>query len=552
MKLLLKVYALALGLSAALLLPRATLAGPVSSQGTEFWLTFPAQYLVPSLPQALDLFILSQGGASGEVSIAGLSFAQAFSVGPNSAVTVVVPETAMLSAADGVQNLGIHVTANSNITVFGLEYEQYATDGYLALPVGAIGAQYWVASYTADVNQGATTTISDTEFAVAASQNSTSVTITPSQAVGSHPAGVPYTVALNQWETYQLQGDVLGSDLTGTQVASNVPVALFGANACADVPVSYTTCNMLLEQEIPLTTWGTAFVTVPFATRSSDTFRYLSSANGTVVSVNGAAVATLNQGQFYEQMLSSASYITSTAPILVMHYSNSHTYDNVASGDPCDITVPPISDYGTIYQLAAPTTGFSSNYLNVAAPSGEAGAIQLDGAPIPAASFTAVGGSGYSAAQVSIGTGYHQLSGAQPFGVESYGFSPRDAYGYPGGMVFTGLPTLTPSPTPTLTPTPTNSFTPTPVCEIKVWPVPFNPKYAVGGVLKMDCLQPGDQVSYYTLSGELVFQASSSGGEVDWNGTNTQGAPVTPGLYFYAVIRNGNMAARGKLILVRN
>ncbi len=402
-------------------------------------------------PQTLDLFILSQNNASGQVSIPGLTYSQSFSVAANQAATLVLPTGAMLTTPDGVQNLGIHVTADNQISVFGLEYEQFATDGYLALPVGATGNSYWVASYGADVGQAATA-IGSSEFAVVASQDSTRRSpITPAITGGAHAAGVPYTVALNQGQAYQLQADLLTNDLTGTQVAASDPVALFGANGCADVPVSFVTCNMLLEQELPLSTWGTGFITVPLAGRSSDTFRYLSASNGTVVSVNGAAVATLNQGQFFEQMLSTPSFISATAPIMVMQYSNSHSYDNatyggVAMADPSEITVPPISDYGTAYQTFAPSPGFTLNFLNVAAPDGSVGSVLLDGAAIPAGNFIAVGASGYSSAQVTVGTGVHQLSGHLPFGVVSYGFDTRDAYGYPAGMIFNNLPTLTPSP----------------------------------------------------------------------------------------------------------
>ncbi len=530
-------------------LPSRTLAGPVSTQGTEFWLTFPTQYLISS--QTLDLFIVSSTNASGQVSIPGISYVQSFSVAANSAVTLVVPSGAMLTTVDGVQDLGIHVTSDNLISIYGLEYEPHATDGYLALPVGAIGTQYWVASYTADVNGGAATAIGSSEFAVVASQNSTSVTITPAVTVGSHTAGAAYTVALNQGQAYQLQAPNLGSDLTGTQVSANNSVALFGANACADVPVSYVTCNMVLEQELPLSTWGTAFITIPLAGRSSDTFRYLSSANGTVINVNGTAVATLNSGAFFEQMLSTASYVTATAPILVVQYSNSHayegaTYGGVAMADPSEITVPPISDYGTTYQTVAPSTGFTYNFLNVAALNSAVGLILLDGTALPPGSFTAVGASGYSSAQVTIGTGFHQLSGPQPFGVESYGFDVRDAYSYPAGMIFSSLPTLTPTPSPTIT------STPTPVCVIHVWPVPYNPKTAFGGFFKMDCLQPNDMVSFFTLSGELVQKVTVSGGEYDWNGLNTKGSPVASGIYFYVVQRNGNVVKRDKFILTRS
>jgi hypothetical protein len=539
-----------LGTLAAFLIPPFAMAGPVSSQGTEFWLTFPTQYLIN--PQTLTLSILSQTSATGQVSIPGLSYNQSFSLVANNAVTLVVPTGAMLTTMDGVQNLSIHVTSDNNISVFGLEYEQFATDGYLALPVGAIGTNYWVCNYTADVAQGPTTTIGSSEFAVVAAEDSTSVTITPPITVGPHPAGAPYTVALNRGQAYQLQANLFTNDLTGTQVASNFPVALFSANGCADVPVSFGTCNMLLEQELPLSTWGTSFITIPLAGRNKDTFRYLASANGTIVSVNGSAAATLNQGQFFEQMLSTASSVTATAPILVMQYSNSHQFDGVTMGDPCQITVPPISDFGTSYQTSAPSTGFTFNFLNVAAPNLTVGAVLLDGTAIPAGNFTLVGASGFSSAQVTIGTGFHQLSGPQPFGVESYGFDTRDAYGYPAGLVFTSLPTLTPSPTPTITPTPPPAPTLTPVCEIKIWPVPFNPKNAVGGLLKMDCLQPGDKISFYTLAGERVQQATAAAGHYEWDGTNQQGSPLAPGIYFYAVERNGTVVKRDKFILMRS
>jgi hypothetical protein len=172
--------------------------------------------------------------------------------------------------------------------------------------------------------------------------------------------------------------------------------------------------------------------------------------------------------------------------------------------------------------------------------------VTLDGAVIPAGSFTGVGTSGYSSAQVTVGTGLHQLSGPQPFSVESYGFDVRDAYGYPGGMVFSSLPTLTPTPSPTFTPTPT------PVCVIHAWPVPYNPKTAVEGFFKIDCLQPNDTVSFYTLSGELVKKDTASSGEYDWNGFNMQGSPVASGIYFYVVQRNGSVVKRDKFILMRS
>ena len=152
-------------------------------------------------------------------------------------------------------------------------------------------------------------------------QDNTSVTIDPSENVGSYTAGTPYTVNLNQGQVYQL-GDDGNGDLSGTSITSNNPVAVFAGNSCADVPSDQAACNTITEEMTPTQTWGTNFLTEPLATRSGDTFRFMASENGTTVKVNGSSVATLNAGQLYETILTSASEVTSNNPIQVMQYSN--------------------------------------------------------------------------------------------------------------------------------------------------------------------------------------------------------------------------------------
>lgn len=566
-----------LSLTAIFLPTQAVFPALLDNQGNDFWLVFPYQYLNGTpVPQIL---IASSVNANGLVEIPSLSFTAPFSVAAQSAVTVAVPPASILTIVDGVQNLGIHVTSDQNISVFGLEYEQYATDAYLALPTAAWGIDYWVASYSADISiSGPATAIGATEFAVAAFQNATSVTITLPVSTASHTAGVPYTVALNQGDAYQLQDNILGHDLTGARVSSDKPVALFGAHSCVDIPVSFVTCNMLLEQEPPTSVWGTAFVTAPLATRAQDTYRFLAESPGTVVSVNGTPVATLGAGQFFEQMLSAASYITATAPILVMQYSESHTYDGASMGDPSMTAVPPITDYAGQYQVVTPYTGFTLNYLNLVVPTGSAGNITLDGGLIPAGSFNAVGTSGYSTAQVAVTTGYHGLSGPVSFLVEAYGFDVRDAYLYTGGMVFPPTPTLTPTGTPTTTPTVTPTFTlsmtptitftptytptvtvtptvtpsPTPTCEIQLWPNPYFPQSAVRGTLKAGCLEAGDRVSLFTVSGEIVWDQTAASDRLEWDGKNQSGKWVADGVYFYAIQRGVQVVKRGKILIVRH
>src|SRR5690606_29547875 len=129
------------------------------------------------------------------------------------------------------------------------------------------------------------------------------VTITPSVATGARPAGVPYQVAMERGHTYQLRnvgGE--GTDLSGTVITSNKPVAVFSGHQCANVPIGVPFCDHLVEQLTPTVTWGRSFLTEPLATRSGgDTFRVMASEDGTAVFVDGAQVATLNRGQVHEQ-----------------------------------------------------------------------------------------------------------------------------------------------------------------------------------------------------------------------------------------------------------
>lgn len=66
-------------------------------------------------------------------------------------------------------------------------------------------------------------------------------------------------------------------------------------------------------------------------------------------------------------------------------------------------------------------------------PVAAVGAVSLDGAAIPADSFTAIPGSGYAAAALRVEPGTHRLASDAPFGVVVYGFDQDDSYGYAGG-----------------------------------------------------------------------------------------------------------------------
>ena len=448
-------------MAASAAFPGLASSATTSNLGTEFWLTFPNECTLTN-PHQMELYISCAVNTTGTVAIPAASFTANFTVPAGGMAIVDLPDTSIVSTLDGVVTKGaIHVTANADVAVIGFPYEQYLTDAYLGLPISALGSNYMVSSFpTQNLSPSA-----GSEFAVVASQNGTTLTIVPSVTTGIHPAGVPYTVSLNQGDVYELIDQTPGNDLTGTIVNSNLPVAMMDGTEQSDVPDgNYSSANYLVEQAWPVADWGTDFLTVPIATRTGgDLFKVLAYSNGTQVKLNGTLIATLNAGQSVTQEIAAASEITTSQPANVSQFSNSLSYDGNSMSDPYMVTVPPISAYASSYIVGAPLSNFPVNYINLTVPTASVGSVLLDGTAVPAASFSPIGTSAYSGAQVSVGPGSHSLSGSVNFGVISYGFAGSDGYGYPGALLLiVNPPAFTPTPTSNSTPTNTPTITMTP------------------------------------------------------------------------------------------
>ena len=404
----------------------------LSNAGTEFWLGFSSNCL--SCGSAVQtLYITGDTTTTGTVSIPGLSFSESFSVTPGTVTPVHLPETEMLTS-DGIEEKGIHVTAASPIVVYGLSDLVFTTDAYTALPASVDGTNYTLLAFGSGLG-------GNSELSVVATQNDTEVTITPSVAGGesdTRPAGVPYTVTLNQGQEYQLRATVNPEDLTGTKITSTAPVSVYGGEQCANIPNNnYDACDYIVEQNVPDAAWGTSFLTEPLKTRhDGDDFELVADQNETEVKLNGSTVATLNAGEHYAQEVEMPSEWTSNKPIELSQDSNSSTYDGT-TGDPSMMIIPPYQQFETGYTITTPydSNTVFENYVNLVVPKSAVGVVAVDGTPVSATEYNPIGSSEFEGAQVDLAPGSHVITGnGQPFGAFSYGFSEYNAYSYYGGM----------------------------------------------------------------------------------------------------------------------
>lgn len=423
-----------------------------SSRGSDFWLTFLDNGHPFGEPghSGLSFAVTAETDTTGGVSFYGQGEWHTNYFAVRAGVTTVVPiadfwTDPTLAYSDAIQNNAIHITTGNEVSVYALNYLDFSTDGYLALPASLLGTEYVVLGYkNSPDTRNPAEAVGGTQFAIVATEDNTQVAITPTLTTGSRVAGVPFQITLHQGQTYRLMNvDSLTGDLSGTTISADKPVAVFGGHQCANVPAGVPACDHLVEQLPPVNLWGRQFVTMPLAGRSGgDTFRILAMTNGTLVAVNGDVVARLNRGQFHERTNVGPTQISASEPVLVAQYANGQVFDGSA-GDPFMMLVPPAEQFGGSYILATPRlfdylayeyVDIFTNYLNLTIRANGTGTIQLDGAPVSAVLFQPIGNSGYAGAQVAVSPGTHRLTASVPFGVSLYGWANFESYAYIGGI----------------------------------------------------------------------------------------------------------------------
>ena len=249
-------FVLLVGLSA--LSNALSAQGMLDSKGIDFWIAFPENHTGNGIP---SLFISSETATSGTVAIPGLGYSSNFTTTPGTMTTVVLSSTHILAIPDGIEAKGIHITAQEEVTVYGLNRLNATTDAFLSLPTDILGASYIIPSY-----QGIH---GSSQLVVVGTQNATNVTITPTVTAQSRAAGVPFAITLDQGEAYQLQATGQG-DLTGSLITSSAPVAVFGSVECVNITTDCYACDHIVEQIPPIATWGQSFIAAPLASRNGD------------------------------------------------------------------------------------------------------------------------------------------------------------------------------------------------------------------------------------------------------------------------------------------
>lgn len=288
-------------------------------------------------------------------------------------------------AANVVSNNGLKIVATKKISAV-YELRSGANKATITLKGNkAFGTNFYT-PFQKSYGLATTTPASFSSFEIVATQNATTVLITPRTAITGHAANVTFTITLNAGQTYSARDMNVSAatSLAGSIVSSNKPVAI----TVFEGGLSSSTCNDAVGDQITHTgVLGTDYV-VEKGT-SSDVAYIMATQNGTTVSVFNSTTnsAVLNWGETYQINLSDVhNYVKTNKPVYVLQ----------TSGFGCELSesqIPPFYCSGD-YKTAFTRTSSDSLGLMLYVRTGFENQFTLNGnaALIPASSFTIVPG----------------------------------------------------------------------------------------------------------------------------------------------------------------
>jgi len=399
-----------------------------AQKDTDFW------FVAPEVTKGTDgndydrpvIFRFSSYDAPAQVTIsqpANPAFPpQTFSLGANATQTLTLPpffEFVENTPPNQVNNLGFYITATAPISAY------YEIPGGICMcnPAifslkgkNALGDAFYVPFQTFTRNSGAGSHLPrpHAAFDIVATENNTTIDITPTKAIVGHPANVAFSITLQRGQTWsgQAVGQLAADHPTGTKVVANKPVAItmkddllegnvFNGGFCRD---------LIGDQIVPVKRLGTRYVVQKGLIDGTEKAFVLATANGTTVSVNGTTVATLNAGQqAVVDIIANSYFIETSSPAYVLQLT----------GFGCEVAaevLPPVDCSGS---TATRFVRFNTEpfYLFLVTRNGNQGSFLLNNTPgiIQASSFNVVPGSGGDFVAARIQMSLVDI----PFGVSS-------------------------------------------------------------------------------------------------------------------------------------
>ncbi len=184
----------------------------------------------------------------------------------------------------------------------------------------ALGLKFHIPFQNYYQNCSSSNGCANSSFDIIASENNTTVTITPKNNITGHTANTPFTITLNKGQVYSAMATsrLAINHLGGSIVVADKPVAItITDDLTNNIPT--TNCQDLIgDQMIPKEVLGTEYILVRGELSIKDKFFICASEPNTSVSKDGAFIGTIQPGQLLaDSFATETTYINSNSSICV-------------------------------------------------------------------------------------------------------------------------------------------------------------------------------------------------------------------------------------------
>jgi len=212
-------------------------------------------------------------------------------------------------------------------------------------------------------------------FNIVATEDNTNITITPTQNIVGHAAGVPFTITLNKGQTYYGEATSTGANMhiAGTSIISDKPIAVTISDDSA-LGTPFGGCADLMgDQLIPISILGTEYIALKGYLNGPDRLYILATSDNTNIFIDGVSIGTINEGETYSHVLNNpTAYVQTSQAAYLLHMS----------GFGCEVgeaILPPLVCTGSnLVPFTRSTNEFFA--LNILVPTGAESGFTLNGA----------------------------------------------------------------------------------------------------------------------------------------------------------------------------
>jgi len=207
--------------------------------------------------------------------------------------------------ANTVVNTGIKITSTGKIGCY-YAITQADSEIYTLKGRNALGTEFLVPSQYRRGYSGSAHTIE-----IVATEDNTTVQITPKHAALGITAGSTVTRTLNKGQAYCVSAasGSAGAQLRNTVITSDKPIAV---NTSDDMVEDSQSRDLIGEQLVPTSLCGDKYIAVKNSAGGVEEIYIFPLEDNTTIRVNGTVVTTLNKGgEYYQALTDDATLITS-------------------------------------------------------------------------------------------------------------------------------------------------------------------------------------------------------------------------------------------------